>query len=379
MKIQVSGNHPKRLLIPFLALLFASANCQNKPVLKDVFKDDFYIGAALDARQILGKDPIANPLINAQFNTISPENVMKWERIHPSLHEYKFGMPDSFVSLGERNKMFIVGHCMVWHSQVPNWVFQDSLGKPLDRESLLKRMHDHILTVMGRYKGRVQGYDIVNEALNEDGTLRKTKWMEIIGEDYIQKAFEYAKEADPGAELYYNDYNIEQPAKREGAIKLIKDLQSKGVKITGVGIQGHYHLDQPSLKDIDESIDAFSKLGVKVMFTELDINVLPNPDRFSGAEVSQNFEMQKKFNPYAAGLPDSVQNLLSKRYTDMFKIFVKYKGTITRITFWGVDDGQSWLNGWPIRGRTNYPLIFDRKGNPKPAFYEIIKTAKESK
>lgn len=377
--IQLGGDYLKKLLVPCFVLLSASALCQEKPVLKDAFKSDFYIGAALSARQILGRDPVAKTLLNKQFNSITPENVMKWEVIHPTLHEYKFEIPDSFVSLGLRNKMFIIGHCLVWHSQVPAWVFQDSLGKPLDRESLLKRMQDHIFAVVGRYKGRINGYDVVNEALNEDGTLRKTKWLQIIGEDYIQKAFEYAREADPGAELYYNDYNIEQPAKRQGVIKLIKDLQAKGVKVTGVGIQGHYHLNQPSLKDIDESIDAFSQLGVKVMFTELDVNVLPSPKGFSGAEVSQNFEMQKKYNPYTAGLPDSVQNLLTSRYADMFKIFVKYKGKLTRITFWGIDDGQSWLNGWPIIGRTNYPLIFDRKGTPKPAFYSIIEIAKKSK
>ena len=364
----------KVLICLSLAVIFALSASAQKPTLKEAFKGRFYIGAALNERQTMSKSKDA-ALITEQFNTITPENCMKWERVHPKLNEYNFAMADSFVATGERNKMFIIGHCMVWHSQVPRSVFQDSLGLQVTREVLLKRMHDHIITVMGRYKGRVSGYDVVNEALNEDGTMRKSRWYQIIGEDFIEKAFEYAKEADPNAELYYNDYNIEQPAKREGAIKIIKNLQAKGIKITGVGIQGHYHLNTPTLKDIDESIAEFTKLGIKVMFTELDINVLPNPEKFSGADVSQNFEMQKKMNPYPESLPDSVQQQLANRYADFFKIFMKYK-SISRITFWGVEDGQSWLNGWPIRGRTNYPLVFDRKLQPKPAFYSIIKTAK---
>jgi len=362
----------KSLLCLSLTVGLALSTYAQKPTLKDAFKDHFYIGAAINEGQISGKSKDGALLIE-QFNSITPENCMKWERIHPKANEYKFAMTDSFVALGQINKMFIIGHCMVWHSQVPRWVFQDSLGKPVTREVLLQRMHDHIITVMGRYKGRVNGYDVVNEALNEDGTMRKSRWTQIIGDDFIEKAFEYAKEADPNAELYYNDYNIEQPAKCQGAIKIIKNLQAKGIKITGVGIQGHYHMDIPSLKEIDESIAEFTKLGLKVMFTELDINVLPRPEELKGADVSQNFELKKNQNPYPESLPDSVQQKLADRYADFFKIFLKYK-SVSRVTFWGVEDGQSWLNGWPIRGRTNYPLVFDRKLQPKPAFYSIIKT-----
>jgi len=368
----------KMLLVFCLTVTLIFSVCAQKPTLKNAFDGQFYIGAALNEWQIVGNDVSAISLVKAHFNSISPENCFKWERIHPQQNKYRFELPDSFVAFGEKNRMFIIGHCMVWHSQVPKWVFIDSLGNQLSRDALLKRMHDHILTVMGRYKGRIKGYDVVNEALNDNGTMRQSKWLKIIGEDYIEKAFEYAKEADPNAELYYNDFNIEQPSKREGAIKLIKSLQAKGIKISGVGIQGHYHLNRPSLKDIDESIDEFSKLGIKVMFTELDVNVLPSPKNFNGADVSQDFEMDKTLNPYPKGLPDSVQTQLAKRYADFFKIFVKYKGKVTRITFWGVDDAQSWLNNWPVRGRTNYPLIFDRKCMPKPAFFSILECAKSS-
>jgi endo-1,4-beta-xylanase len=290
---------------------------------------------------------------------------------------YYFVPADSMVAFAERNGIFTVGHTLLWHQQTPGWVFEDSLGEQLTRESLLARLKDHIFTVVGRYKGQVKGWDVVNEALNEDGSMRKTKWLEIIGEDYLQKAFEYAKEADPLAELYYNDYNIETPVKRDSAVKLIRNLQSKGVKIDGVGIQGHYHMDFPDLNDIDIAIQQFGELGLKVMFTELDINVLPRPENISGADISKNFDLQKQLNPYPESLPDSVQQKLAKRYADMFKIFVKHSDKVSRITFWGLYDAQSWLNNWPVRGRTNYPLLFDSNYEPKPAFYSVIETVKE--
>jgi endo-1,4-beta-xylanase len=280
------------------------------------------------------------------------------------------------VEFGEKNHMFIIGHTLVWHGQVPKWVFEDGAGNPVSRDTLLKRMHDHIFTVMGRYKGRINGYDVVNEAIGDDGQLRKTKWLQIIGDDYIQKAFEYAHEADPNAELYYNDYNIEQPAKRNPAlIKLLKDLKSKGVHINGVGIQAHWHMDIPSNAMVDSAIQDFSNLGLKVMFTEMDINVLPRPDNMTGADISKKHESDKKYNPYPESLPDSVQEKLANRYAGFFKVFVNNKSKVSRVTLWGVSDKQSWLNYWPIMGRTNYPLLFDRKFQPKPAYYAVIKTA----
>lgn len=367
----------KKLLYGIAIAAVCLACSQEKPVLKDVFKEHFYIGTAMNRAQIFGKDSIVNPIIKEHFNTITGENCMKWDSIHPQLNTYTFELADSFVAYGQRNNMYMIGHCLVWHSQVPNWLFEDSLGKAVSRDTLLKRLHDHILTVVGRYKGKVQAWDVVNEALNEDGTLRQSKWMQIIGEDYIAKAFEFAKEADPNAKLYYNDYNIEQPAKREGALKLLKNLQAKGIKVDGVGIQGHYHLDMPSLEDIDKSIVEYAKLGMEVMFTELDINVLPRPENLSGADISQNFELTKESNPFPVSLPDSMQEKLANRYADMFKIFMKHK-SVSRVTFWGTTDNMSWLNGWPIQGRTNYPLIFDRQGKPKKAFNAIVAIAKEN-
>ncbi len=360
-----------------LAAIISSCTQEVKTItLKDTFKDHFYVGAALSSAYVVDSTNAELKLSAEQFNTITNENAMKWERVHPTLNVFNFDTTDLYVNFGEKNKMFIIGHCMVWHAQTPDWVFQDSTGKDLTRDALLDRLKTHISTIMGRYKGRIQGYDVVNEALNEDGTMRQTKWYNIIGEDYIEKAFQFANEADPNAELYYNDYNIEQPAKREGAIKLIKNLQAKGIKISGVGIQGHYHLDSPTLKDIDESIAAFGALGLKVAFTELDINVLPNPFNLSGADVSTQFKLTPEMNPYTTALPDSMETKLANRYADFFNIFVKHKDIIDRVTFWGVTDKDSWLNGWPIPGRTNYPLLFDRTNKPKKAFTSVIETAK---
>lgn len=368
----VLRNYPLVLL-----LIFSLLSCKKKdPGLKDVFSDDFLIGTCVNAYQINGSDREAEPFIAANFNSVTAENAMKWEKIHPMPGKYNFAVADSIVNFALANKMFIVGHTLVWHSQTPDWVFQDSLGNPLDRDALLKRMKDHIATVVGHFKGKVKGWDVVNEAFDEDGSLRKSKWLEIIGKDYIQLAFEFAKAADPGAELYYNDYNNELLAKREGIIPIIKDLKQKGVKIDGMGIQGHWHLDSPGLNVIDESISKYASLGLKVMITEMEVNVLPTPPEVYGADVSQQARYLETLNPYPAGLPDSVSNHLAQRYADLFGVLMKHRNAVTRVTFWGVHDGYSWKNDWPIKGRTNYPLLFDRNYNPKAAFYSVIKTAK---
>ncbi|GAB2461431.1 beta-xylanase [Hymenobacter qilianensis] len=350
---------------------------KSEPTLKDAFKQDFYVGAALNGRQISGQDPKATALIKQQFNTISPENLLKWGPVHPQPDTYNFKPADDYVKFGQDNKMFIVGHTLMWHQQTPKWVFEDAAGNPVSREVLLKRLEDHINTVVGRYKGKIGGWDVVNEAIDDQqGDLRKTKWLEILGEDFAAKAFEYAHKADPKAELYYNDYSLYRPEKRAGTIKLVKSLQAKGIKVAAIGMQGHYGLTKPSLEDIEASIVAFSKLGVKVNFTELDIDVLPNPSRRQGADIAETFGADEKYNVYTTGLPDSVQQKLTKRYADLFALFRKHRNVIDRITLWGVTDNDSWLNDWPIRGRTSYPLLFDRSYQPKPAMQAVLQTAK---
>ncbi|WP_162053475.1 endo-1,4-beta-xylanase [Pontibacter pamirensis] len=350
-------------------------NTEVPATLKEAYKDEFYVGAALNGRQVSGRDPQAVTLIEKHFNTISPENLLKWESVHPKPDTYNFEPADNYVALGEQNDMFVVGHTLVWHNQTPDWVFEDEQGNPVSKEVLLKRMEDHINAVAGRYKGRIDSWDVVNEALNDDGTLRKSKWHEIIGEEYLAKAFEFARQADPDMQLYYNDYNLWKPAKRDGAVRLVRSLQEKGIKVDGIGMQGHYGLEAPSLEDIEASIKAFSDLGVKVSFTEVDIDVLPNPSGRAGADIDATFDFDEKYNVYTTGLPDSVQQQLTQRYAELFELFSKHSDKIDRVTFWGVTDNDSWLNNWPIRGRTSYPMLFDRQYQPKPAYNAVLEVA----
>jgi endo-1,4-beta-xylanase len=371
----------KNKLIPAVAaaVILLSSCGGEETTLSKAYEDHFLIGTAINRMQVSGADPQVLPFIASQFNSVTAENEMKWERIHPKPDVYNFGVADSIVAYAESNGMSVIGHCLVWHSQTPRWVFQDSLGNQLTRDALLERMREHIHTVVGHYKGRVLGWDVVNEAVDEDGSLRKTKWLEIIGEDYIEKAFIFANEADPDAELYYNDYNNEEPAKLAGVIPIIKNLQAKGIRIDGVGIQGHWHLDSPDWAIVDKSISEYAALGMKVMITEMEINVLPTPTRFYGAEISNRGAYLDSLNPYVEGLPDSVQTQLTNRYAELFRLLLKHDDAVTRVTFWGVHDGYSWKNGWPIPGRTNYPLLFNRDYSQKPAYHAVIAEAEKIK
>lgn len=359
------------------AVLVAAPARAQEPSLKQAFQDAFLVGAALNERQFFERDSISVPLIKRHFNSITPENVLKWESVHPQPDSFDFRAGDRYVQFGEQNGMFIVGHTLVWHSQTPAWVFQDSAGQPLGRAALLERMRHHIHTVMGRYRGRIKGWDVVNEALNEDGTLRQSRWLQIIGEDYLVKAFEFAREADPNAELYYNDYSLENAPKRAGAVALIRKLQQAGAKVTAIGTQSHNRLTWPSIAQQDSTIQAFADLGIKVAVTELDVDVLPRREGPGGPGAQLTPAARDSLDPYRGGLPDSAQQTLARRYAELFRVYLKHRDAITRVTFWGVTDQQTWLNGFPMRGRTNHPLLFDRSGRPKPAFDAVIRTAGE--
>jgi endo-1,4-beta-xylanase len=349
-----------------------AATTSSDPGLKAAFRDAFMVGAALAPPQFGERDTASVALIVRQFNAITPENVLKWERVHPQPDQYDFALPDQYVAFGQRHGMFIVGHTLVWHSQTPSWVFQNAQGQPLGRDELLARMKDHITTVVGRYKGRIKGWDVVNVALNEDGTLRDSPWKRIIGEDYLVKAFQFAHEADPAAELYYNDYNLDYPAKRDGVIRLVRALQAAGVPIHAVGTQEHLKLTTPSIAQVDSSIRMISATGVKVNVTELDIDVLPQATRNVTADVAARAAAAANLDPYKAGLPDSMQVALARRYEDLFRVYLDHRDVIDRVTFWGVADRNSWLNGWPVAGRTNYPLLFDRDDKPKLAYQRVM-------
>ena len=354
--------------------LLISTGLSAQSSLKGAYQKSFTVGVALGASHIREQNAAAQALIKKHFNSVTPENHMKCENIHPEWNRYTFEMADRFVELAQKNKMETIGHTLIWHSQLSPFVHQ--IQSP---DSLRLFMKEHIQTIAGRYKGKINGWNVVNEALEEDGTLRQSIFLKKLGEDYIADAFRWAAEADPKAELYYNDYNIEQPKKRAGAIALIKKLQAQGIRIDGVGIQGHWSIKGLPFKEIEESIQEFSALGLKVMFTELDITVLPNPWDLRGADVNQRYEANETMNPYPKGLPAEVQQKLAQEYGTLFALFQKYQDKIARVTFWGVEDGHSWLNGWPIPGRTNYPLLFDRNLAPKPAYFTVIQSSKTTK
>lgn len=346
------------------ALLAAAAH--QEVALKDVMPNGMVIGVAINQRQSDGVDTAAVDLITKQFNQISPENLLKSQPIHPAADRYAFDAADRYVQFGVDRHMQVVGHNLVWHSQTGAWVFQGADGKPADRETLLARMRDHIHTVVGRYKGKIHGWDVVNEAIEEDGSMRKSPWQTGIGDDYIAKAFEFAHEADPDAELYYNDFNLEKPAKRAGVIKLVKDLQARKLHVDGIGNQAHWRLETPAIDEIDTSLVELHATGLKVMYTELDINLLPNTPRGADPAVA---------NPYANGLPAEIQQQLARRYADVFRVLLKHRDAVTRITFWGLSDADSWLN----RGRMNYPLLWDRERKPKAAFDAVVDVLKSGK
>ena len=352
-----------------LAELQQAAFAQNIASLKDVFSKDFGIGTALNNAQIEERNPETTAFIVRQFNMATPENIMKAALIHPGWDTYSFERPDRLVAFGKAHNIKINGHTLIWHSQLPTFIRGIHSA-----DSIRTFFTNHIKTVAGRYNGKVFSWDVVNEALNEDGTMRKTVFLQYLGNDYVTEAFRLARQAAPNTELYYNDYNNEQPIKRAGCIELIRKIKAAGVRIDGIGIQGHWHVGRVPLKDIEESIRQYSALGLKVMFTELDIDVLPR--NFQGADVSQRMAENDGSNPYPNALPDSVQQQLAADYEALFKLFLKHNDKVARVTFWGVNDGQSWLNNWPIRGRTNYPLLFGRNNQPKPAFYTVIGAAK---
>jgi endo-1,4-beta-xylanase len=348
-----------------------NALSQQKSSLHQSYNNYFLIGTAINAPQILEKDPKAAAIITNDFNSLTPENIMKSEIIHPKWDEYDFTLADKMVEYAQTHQLKVNGHTLIWHSQLPAFM------KYMQSADSVKNFFvNHIETVAKRYDGKIFSWDVVNEALEENGTLRKSIFLDKLGPSYISEAFKLAQKASPKAELYYNDYNIEQPKKRAGAIAIIKDLQSKGIRIDGVGIQGHWRYNKIPFKEIEESIIEFSQLGVKVMFTELDLGVLPNPWDSDAADVNMKATYSAKMNPYMNALPDSVQDKFTEGYESLFKLFIKHKGKISRVTFWGFHDGQSWLNGWPIKGRTNYPLLFDRKYQPKEAYFKLIALTK---
>ncbi len=353
------------------AALMTACNCPTEPQgLKDAFSEHFYIGAALNTPEILELDTLGVELVKTHFNSIVAENCMKSEVIHPENGVYDFELSDKFVEFGEANDMFIIGHCLVWHSQLAKWFPYDENGNYVTPEVLKERLKEHITTVVTRYKGRVKGWDVVNEAIIEDGSYRISPFYEILGEEFIPLAFQYAHEADPDAELYLNDYSMHEPGRRDAYVKLINQLKERGLRIDGIGMQGHMGMDYPTVEDFETSLLAFAGTGVNVMITEWDMSALPTVNM--GANVADFEEYKAAMNPYPDGLPEDVSAVWNARMKSFMDLFLKHSDVITRVTAWGVSDDDSWKNNWPMRGRVEYPLLFDRELQPKPFLNEYL-------
>lgn len=299
-------------------------------------------------------------LLLEHFNSITAENEMKFERLHPAKDRYTFEQADRLVGFAREHGMKMRGHTLVWHNQTPSWVFQDGNGMAAGREHLLSRMKQHIQTVVSRYSDDIYCWDVVNEVIADEGSepLRKSPWLDIVGPDFIDKAFEFAHEADPKAQLFYNDYNECSPEKRERIYSLVRGLMDRGVPIHGVGLQGHWKLYGPTLDSIRAAIERYAELGLKLQITELDISVYEHEDRRTDlkAPTAEMIAMQEE------------------RYESIFRLFREYKDVITGVTFWGAADDYTWLDNFPVKGRKNWPFLFDEQQRPKRAFDKVIGT-----
>lgn len=392
----------RRGLVAGLMLTTATIQSAEKTALKDAYKDRFLVGVAINRTIATGAAVRADnvnrdaaevrkdaAVVLQHFNQIAPENDLKWEMIHPraGADGFDFGPADAFVNFGVSNNLYLIGHTLVWHSQTPNWVFAGTnpppavtnapgtrprgrwgyTGPRASRDELLARMREHIHTVVGRYKGKIKVWDVVNEAVSDTGTnvLRKTLWLEIIGPDFIAKAFQYAHEADPDAILRYNDYGLENPGKRAKLITLIKELQAQKVPVHAIGSQAHVSVSSPSVEGMDTCLTELASLGLPVHITELDVNGARAGQQSGNAEISENANVTR------GGLVDDANKRLAEQYANLFRAFAKHRDSVKMVTLWGVNDAVSWR-------ADGKPLLFDGNNQPKPAFDAVIRVATEA-
>lgn len=330
--------------------------------LKDYYKNYFPIGVAVSPHALKTDEA---QLILQQFNSLTPENDMKMGPIHPTEKYYNWRNADSIVAFARRNGLRVRGHNLCWHNQAPAWMFVDSTGATVSKEVLLARLKEHITTVVKHYKGSIYAWDVVNEAISDAPSeyLRNSQWYRICGEEFIAKAFQYAHEADPNALLFYNDYNEISPVKREKIYRLVKSLKDAGVPIHGVGLQAHWAINEPSMAQLDSTIQRFAGLGLKVQITELDISVY-NKEHNARARVAADAD--------TAFTPEK-QKAQAEKYRVCFELFRKYRKVISGVTFWNISDRHSWLDDFPVQGRKDHPLLFDEHLQPKAAFWEVVK------
>lgn len=333
--------------------------------LKDYYQSYFKMGVAVGPGHLSGESA---GFILKHYNSITAENAMKMGPIHPEEDRYFWRDADSIVNFAQRHGLGVRGHNLCWHEQTPAWMFKDAEGKQVGKDVLLQRLKDHIFTVAGRYKGKIYAWDVVNEAIDDDSTqfLRNSLWYQICGEDFIVKAFEYARQADPGAKLFYNDYNTERPEKMERMYRLMKKLVDAGVPVDGVGLQAHWSIYEPSEKELRNTIEKFASLGLEVQFTELDMSIYPWEKERRQKRPGESDELS----------PDLEQKQV-EQYSKVFRIFREYRKNITNVTFWNISDKYTWLDNYPVPGRKNYPLLFDANYQPKRAYWQVVKFKKD--
>ncbi len=372
------------------ATLVAGAALAQPATLRAAYRDYWDMGVSVNQWQVkanseslvmqqnFSKDTPADQTkdwetIVRHFNYVVAENCMKCEVIHPKEGVYDFTLADQFVDKARAAGLKVLGHCLIWHSQCAPWFHYDEQGNLVSPEVLKQRMREHIYTIVNHFKGRVQAWDVVNEAFEDDGTLRKSLFYQILGEDYIPLAFQYAHEADPDAELYYNDYSMNKASKVEGVARFFAPLIRQGLPVTAIGMQGHMVLEGNNyVEEYEHSIQTIRNLGVKTFFSEVDLSVLPNPYGFAGANVSDRFAYRPEMDPYKDGLTAEKKQEVQDFWVRFFQMLTRHRDDILRVNFWCLTDGCSWRNDFPIKGRTDYATLFDRQGQPKPEVQAII-------
>ena len=379
MNVSIKSCKLRFITFCMAAILSLPALAQN--TLKEAYKDAFKMGCAVNTQIVSGRDNRSAQIILKQFNAVSPENDLKPEVLHPQPDEWNFQAADRYVQFAKDNGLWALGHTLVWHNQTPDFFFNHADGTPKNHDEMVETMRSYIEKVAGHFAGKVDAWDVVNEIIDNDGSYRKTLWTNAFGGDgdeVVRLAFQFAHEYDPNAELYYNDFNVWRPAKRDGIARMVRMLQKNGIKIDGIGIQAHWGLNFPKNEYITAAIDTFATLGVKVMITELDVDVLPitKEGQVIGKSLQDPLYQLEEFetflDPYKNGLPDDVERLLTNRYAELMRIFYDRRDKIDRVTIWGLHDGMSWKNDYPIPNRTNYPLIYYRDRTPKPAFDAVL-------
>lgn len=344
----------------------AFASVTNRRGLKDLFASDFKIGALIEPEVYMRDGAHYAELIPREFNALVANNTFKWANIHPTVKHWDWSYSDQFVDYGEQLNMYLVGHVLVWSSQNPLSLFLGKNGELIEGRDLISKMETHIGRVVDRYKGRIHAWDVVNEVIDSNGWV-ENRWYRSAGSQYISRAFQIAREADPNSALLYNDYNLSNPKRREQVLMLIEFLRNTQAPINAIGMQGHFTLDFPNLSDFEASLVAFSEQGLRVHISELDVDVLP------GLGEDQFPDYDPKLDPYREGLPESVITKLADRYKSIFEVLLKHSDKIDRVNFWGITDAYSWKNDFPIEGRVNYPLLFDRNGKNKAAYDAVVR------